>query len=152
MTRLRAVPWVLVGVAVASMALPAYRVVQANPIVKDGTVVTLKGADDLGATADHYLRDFVIRLGGLIMGVTGLAMMSKNPGSGLTVAGGGVGMEFLPSIIGSTADQVAAAGSLEFPLQTLMALSMQCVGVVLAEACLVMVALMGYRQWRRRVL
>jgi hypothetical protein len=151
MARFGAAAWLLLAVAVASMPLPAYQVAQANPIVKDGQAITLKGADDLGATADRYLRDFVIRLGGLVMGVTGLAMMPRNPGSGLTVAGGGVGMEFLPSIIGSTADQVAAAPSLVFPLQTLLAVSLQYAGIVLAEACLVTVVLIGYRQWRRRV-
>jgi hypothetical protein len=126
-------------------------VAQANPMIAgaNGTPVNLPGAENAAATADHFLRDIVIRLLGGVTMVGGLASLSRNVGAGLTVAGGGLGMIFVPNVISSGADTAAAATSLAVVIQTPLAVWMQWGGTVFAEAMVFLGTLVGVRTWRR---
>jgi len=132
------------------VALPGVQLAQAKPIVKEGTSITLAGADDAAATGDHYLRDVIIRLLGAVVSIGGLLGMKKDMGAGGTGAVAGVGIVFVPEIIGSGADKAASATSLAFMLQTPLAVWVQWAGQVLADALVVMTTLIGVRTWRRR--
>ena len=97
----------IVGVLVLNaVAVPG---VMANALRGNGTVIPLTGVDDGGKTADYYLRTWGVPLLGTGIGLTGMAMLSSYPVTGILGIVGGVGTAFWPSVMGSTQDQAAAA-------------------------------------------
>jgi hypothetical protein len=147
MERLLVAAWLALLVATNLAPLPGGA--EAQPLMSDGTVVVLPGADNLGATADHYLRNLVIRLFGTAVSIGGLAGMQKNPGPGAIGLASGVGILFIPNLMGSGADAAAGATSLAVLTQTPLAVWAQWGYGVVGEAALVMAGLVSWR-WTRR--
>lgn len=75
-----------------------------------GAAVTLSGVDNLANTVDTYAKGNMGKVLGIFMGLGGLGLsLSGRPGTGLGVGLTGVGMAFVPNIIGTSFDATGAA-------------------------------------------
>lgn len=129
-----------------------------------GEAVTVSGLDNLAATIEEYAKGNLGKFLGILLGIAGMAAIAAGrPGVGAGAAASGVGMAFLPSIMGTAFDATAAAplvGSLPSPtLLTVwwapllgslypVALSVKFALDPVFLACQVLVILAGCQRWR----
>jgi hypothetical protein len=95
----------LVGVALALGGVPRAR---AGTIT--GTAVDISGVNDLTATADSYAKGNLGKLLGIGLATAGLLGMAGGYlGTGGIVTASGVGLAFIPNVIGTAFDATSAA-------------------------------------------
>jgi hypothetical protein len=95
----------LAGVALALGGVP---LAQAGTIT--GTAVDIAGVNDLTATADSYAKGNLGKLLGIGLATAGLlAMAGSHVGTGGLIAAAGVGLAFVPNMIGTAFDATSAA-------------------------------------------
>jgi hypothetical protein len=95
----------LAGVAFTLGGVP---LVHAGTIT--GTAVDISGVNDLTATADSYAKGNLGKLLGIGLATTGLlAMAGSHLGTGGLIAAAGVGLAFVPHMIGTAFDATSAA-------------------------------------------
>jgi len=78
--------------------------------VTGGTAVTIGGLDKLAATVNDQAKKGSGKALAVVLGLAGLATLAAGrPGLGLGGLGAGIGMAFVPNIIGTAFDATAAA-------------------------------------------
>lgn len=80
----------------------------AKPMLGEGKVITLEGADDTFKTADHYARQYLFYGIAIILGLAGFGTMPRSMGGGLGLLGGGGVAGLYPAIVGSSTAQAQA--------------------------------------------
>jgi hypothetical protein len=85
-------------------------ILQAHAGTITGTAVDISGVNDLTATADSYAKGNLGKLLGIGLATTGLlAMAGSHLGTGGLIAAAGVGLAFVPHMIGTAFDATSAA-------------------------------------------
>ena len=75
-----------------------------------GTAVDISGVNDMTATADTLMKGNVGKFLGIVLATAGLlGMAGGHPGGGGIIAAAGVGMAFVPNVIGTAFDATSAA-------------------------------------------
>jgi hypothetical protein len=136
---------------VAAIVLATFAMVPAALAnqIQDGTVVDLKGANDLGKTFDFYIRNYGVQILGSVVAIGGATQLGSRPGVATGGIGGGVVMMFIPSIIGSGTTQAQAfAGRLLGWSPQMLIQS----GQLIMEASLMTIAARVYQLRHRRSL
>ncbi len=160
---LRFPPWLL-GSLLVLVCLQVLSASEALAGTITGTAVTVGGLDNLAATIESYSKGNVGKFLGILLGIAGMAAIAAGrPGVGAGAAASGVGMAFLPSIMGTAFDATAAApllGTLPSPalLTTWwapllgglypVALSVKFALDPVFLLCQAVVVLTGWRRWR----
>ena len=75
-----------------------------------GTAVDIGGLNNFAATVENYAKGNVGKMVGVVMGVGGLGMaMTGRMGAGIGVLGSGLGIAFVPNMMGTVFDATDAA-------------------------------------------
>lgn len=100
----------LVTILLLALALAGPAVPLAHASQVAGNAVTISGLDDLSATVDAQARKGAGKIIAMVLGMGGLAtVLSGRIGIGLAGVGAGIGMGFVPAIMGSAFDASPAS-------------------------------------------
>ncbi len=84
-----------------------------------GTSVDIGGLNNLAKTVEDYAKGNVGKMVGVVMGVGGLGMaLTGRPAAGIGVLGSGLGVAFVPNMMGTVFDSTTAAPLVAVPVAT----------------------------------